>query len=962
MKKRNLTIACLIAAFAMILSFGTLSALEVPEDPVVEGIERVSESEPGVGGYGDSYTPSISSDGRYVAFDSEADLVEEDTNDGDLDVYVYDRDAATPTTTAVSVIGPGLENEGETGEYHSYNPSISADGMRVAFESYAGDLVENDTNNDFIPVLDVFVRDLDDETTVLVSGTTDDIPEAPSRAEGDWSSGNGNSQNPSISADGRYVAFDSNADNLVENDSNYERDVFVHDLDTGDTVLVSVNSEGEQAVGDESSYAPSISGDGRYVAFYSDAYNLDPVDEPDYNYNIFVHDRDANGDGDYDEQDVEGGISTVRITKSLDGTGDADGDCYDPVISEDGRYVAFYSDADNLVETDTNDGYDVFVHDLQTGETELVNVSSDEEQAEYGSDSYVTGLSSDGRYISFTSDAENLVDDDENGYTDVFVRDTVAGTTTRITADDSGNEANGNSGEKEEFCWVTCGDTGGTAISADGRYVAFNSEADNLVETDTLGYTDVFVKDFLGEGPTITRISPDEGSIEGGTQVTISGSNFVDGATVTFGDVDATGVAVASLVATTPAHDAGLVDVTVTNPDGQSVTLTDGFTYKYAITSEAGANGVIEPLGETLVAAGGSQAYTMTADSSYEVEDVLVDGVSVGAVATYTFSDVSDNHSISVTFSLREIEPTDEENVAPDAPVLTSPANEAADVSLTPTLTAGAFSDANAGDTHSQTDWQISTLADFSSLVLDASSEESLKSFAVPDLILDPSTTYYWRAAYYDDEGAASDFSEVFSFTTEADADDLDADGIPDDQEVDEPVDLDGDGVDDRDQEGFTPIKSLKPGKFIGMKLPPGLILNALKSLSEDDFTDTGLPPNILFPFGVLSFKLEGMDAGGTTEIEIFFSEALPGVPLWHKYFETLGSWGDFSDNVRFVEEGGRFYAILTLVDGGFGDLDGVANGVIVDPSGLTEVEDTGGSSSESVLPSCFIDTAGFSF
>jgi IPT/TIG domain len=492
---------------------------------------------------------------------------------------------------------------------------------------------------------------------------------------------------------------------------------------------------------------------------------------------------------------------------------------------------------------------------------------------------------------------------------------------------------------------------GAVAVWSDSRNGSADIYMQNISADGVLG---------LGPAPTVTSITPSSGSTAGGTEVTISGENFIDRATVTFGGVEATGVTVASITATTPANDAVTVDVTVTNPDGQSATLSNGFTYKYTITSSAGSNGAITPLGETLVAAGGSQAYTMEADSSYEIDDVLVDGASVGAVSTYTFSDVNKDYTISVTFSLQDVEPSDEENVAPDAPVLTSPANAAVDVSLTPTLAAGAFSDANAGDTHSQTDWQISTLDDFSSLVLDVSSETSLKSFAVPDLILNPSTTYYWRAAYYDDEGAASDFSEAFSFTTEADADDLDGDGIPDDQEVDEETDLDGDGVDDRDQDDFTPIKSSKPGKSIGMKLPPGLVLNALKSLSEDDFSDTGLPPNILFPFGVLSFKIEGVDAGGTTAIEIFFSEAFPDVPLWHKYFETSGSWGDFSDNVQFVEEGGTYKVILTLVDGGFGDLDGVENGIIVDPSGLTEVEETGGSSSEGWLPSCFIDAAGF--
>jgi hypothetical protein len=404
--------------------------------------------------------------------------------------------------------------------------------------------------------------------------------------------------------------------------------------------------------------------------------------------------------------------------------------------------------------------------------------------------------------------------------------------------------------------------------------------------------------------------------------------------------------------------------------DGDSDNLTDleefqqgedpNVALTFTITASAVTGGVIDPLGEVTVVNEEDQAFTITPDSSYAIADVLVDGASVGAVTIYTFTNVIADHTISATFELEGA--NDEgENQPPSAPVLTSPANGATNVSLTPLLTTGEFSDPNSGDTHAKTQWQIRLDSDFDSAdatrrVLDRTSSTSLKSLQVPDLILNPSTMYYWRARFYDNNGAASGWSETFSFTTESDPADQDGNGIPDDQEVDEESDLDGDGVDDREQEGFTPIKSFKPGKSMGFKLPPGLVMKALQSLSEDDFTDTGLPPNILFPFGVLSFKVEGMDAGGTTEIEIFFSEAFPGVPLWFKYIDTMESWDDFKDYVQFVEEDGVYKVILTLEDGGFGDLDGVANGIIVDPSGLAEQEPESGSS-EGVLPSCFIDT-----
>jgi hypothetical protein len=299
-------------------------------------------------------------------------------------------------------------------------------------------------------------------------------------------------------------------------------------------------------------------------------------------------------------------------------------------------------------------------------------------------------------------------------------------------------------------------------------------------------------------------------------------------------------------------------------------------------------------------------------------------------------------------------------------PVLLWPVDGDVDVSLTPELMTDAFSDPDQGDTHLETQWQISTVSDFAEevdMVLDVTSEVKLTSLIVPDLILDPETTYYWRVKFFDDQGAASVWSETFSFTTisAAESGDANQNGIPDELEVDEYIDLDGDGVDDREQLDFTPIKSIIAGKFIGLKLPLGLVMRAFKSVSIDDFVQTGLPPGTLFPFGVLSFKIEDVDVGGTIDLEIFFSEGFPPIPLWFKYIDNEETWEDFQDHVQFVEEGGIFKVILTLEDGGFGDLDGVANGIIVDPSGLAEGDVESGSS-DGWLPSCFIDAAEFGF
>jgi|GEM_PF-1585857 len=219
-------------------------------------VQRVSVASGGTQGNGDSGCPSISADGRYVAFQSYAsNLVPGDTN-GTWDVFVHDR--LTGQTTRVSVASDGTQGNGD-----SECPSISADGRYVAFASLASNLVPGDTNGTW----DVFVHD-------RLTGQTTRVSVASGGAQG-----NSGSWCPSISADGRYVAFQSYASNLVPGDTNGVLDVFVHDRLTGQTTRVSVASDGTQ--GDSYSFGSSISADGRYVAFSSLASNLVPGDTND---------------------------------------------------------------------------------------------------------------------------------------------------------------------------------------------------------------------------------------------------------------------------------------------------------------------------------------------------------------------------------------------------------------------------------------------------------------------------------------------------------------------------------------------------------------------------------------------------------------------------------------------------------------------------------------------------------
>ncbi len=343
-------------------------------------------------------------------------------------------------TEKISVGSDGMEPNGA-----STGAAISADGRYVAFVSAASNLVADDNNGH----ADVFVYDRQTGATELASVDSAGNP------------ANGDSDNPRTSANGRYVAFVSSADNLVAADANGHSDVFVHDRQTGATQLVSPGAAHNQANGE--SDAPAISADGRYVAFVSTADNLVAADANGHS-DVFVHDRQT------------GATQLVSPGTAHNG---ANGESRAPAISADGRYVAFVSTADNLVAADTNGRADVFVYDRQTGATELVSVDSAGNQADDASDA--PAISADGRLIAFESRARNLVPRDANRDQDIFVRDRHAGATELVTVNSAGNQASSG------------GDA--PAISADGRFVAFHAGASNLVPADNNRFQDVFVHD-----------------------------------------------------------------------------------------------------------------------------------------------------------------------------------------------------------------------------------------------------------------------------------------------------------------------------------------------------------------------------------------------------------------------------------------------------------------------------------
>ncbi len=361
-------------------------------------------------------------------------------------------------TTLVSISTAGVQASAD-----STNASISADGRSVAFASAAADLVGDDTNG----VADVFVRDRVAGTTVRVS-----ISSSGEQA-------NGASSSPAIARDGRWVAFTSSATNLVSGDTNGYPDVFLHDLQTGTTTRVSVTSDGSQGAGQ--SFEPQISGDGRYIAFhtYSDLAGSGALTGMPNAYRV---DRTT---GRVEDLCVRWDGVFLRL-------------CLSPAISDDGRYVAFEAQGKLAVE-DANNTTDIYVRDMVAGTTTRVSVSS--AGAEANNQSVAPSISSDGRFVAFRSHASNLVTGDTNGFADVFIRDIASATTERVSVATDGSEANDQSFTRDV-------PVGSRLVSADGRYVAFESNATNLVTGDSNGaIRDVFIRDRTASTTAVVSIA-----------------------------------------------------------------------------------------------------------------------------------------------------------------------------------------------------------------------------------------------------------------------------------------------------------------------------------------------------------------------------------------------------------------------------------------------------------------------
>lgn len=462
---------------------------------------------------------SISSDGRYVAFCSTATNLDASDTNSVADVFVKDLQLGTLRLASTDSTGAVQANAA------CDSPILTTNGRYVLFCTAATNLTSDGAST----TVGVFRKDLQTGAVTRVTQNADTAADAASGAA-------------AVNSDGRYVVFCSSAGNLVTDDLNNTCDVFFRDLQAQSVALVSTRSAdaATEIAANAFSDSAAISDDGRYVAFRSAASNLVDGDSGAY-ADIFLADLQTG--------------SVVRVSTGLSGF-EANGDSDAPALSSDGRYIAFRSEASNLVAGDTNGLADIFVVDMQAHTTVRANTNNGGAQTQslpnyHPGDSDAPAISADGRYVAFQSYAANLVDDDANGFADIFVKDLTSGKTTRVSTATGGAEANNASAapdisadgryvvfqtlagisditagvqvyRKDRVSDVTLpvsvsssgaianDDAYSASISADGRYVAFASDAENLVAGDGNGTTDVFVKD-LTSGALMLASSDNNG-------------------------------------------------------------------------------------------------------------------------------------------------------------------------------------------------------------------------------------------------------------------------------------------------------------------------------------------------------------------------------------------------------------------------------------------------------------------
>jgi len=477
-----------------------------------------------------SFSPSFSKDGTKVAFASvSSKLVSDDTNMKE-DVFV--RDLVTGIVTRVSTNSEGLQSS--TGGFNVNSPQFSPDGTKLVFTSDASDLVEGDTNNS----RDVFVKNLVTGLTTRIS-TSSEGGEALLLLGQDRITHPLLNMLPEFSPDGTKVMFWSSANNLVPNDTNNDTDLFIKDLVTSKLTRISVDAQGLQADKDSSIAGLFVSGQSVFTlstnpvvtstvsANGASTSNVPPVIvdassataplsataasvftspstanfSPDGTKVVFTSSLislvsgDSNNTMDVFIKDLQTGEVT-RININAAGeqarSQSSISSSYKPSFSPDGSKVIFYSNADNLVENDTNNAADIFIADIKT--KVITRVSMGQNGAQGNGSSSIPIFSPDGSKIAFISRANNLVAGDTNDGPDIFIKDLVTGAVRRVNTDSNGMQASHNvildsssngAGERLSF-------------SPDGSKISFSTHAENLVAGDG-DMEDVFLKDISTE-------------------------------------------------------------------------------------------------------------------------------------------------------------------------------------------------------------------------------------------------------------------------------------------------------------------------------------------------------------------------------------------------------------------------------------------------------------------------------
>ncbi|MFT7640408.1 MAG: Tol biopolymer transport system component [Pirellulaceae bacterium] len=410
---------------------------------VIDTVDWISQS-----GNAASTKPSISADGRYVAFASSAtNLVGEDTN-GNEHIFVYDRIDGTMKLLSES-------DGGQLGDRNSTDPVISADGKFVAFQSEARNLVPGDENGNSDPSSgrDIFVYDLELNSIERVS-LRDNGGES-NQASGE----------PSISGDGRYVAFQSSANNLVSGYAVGNTNVYLYDRNATESKIIGISVPFADIETNRDSLSPAISTDGAYVAFEFSVDKNDDNQDLNYRYTDIHLYSTASG-------------AVERITGTKIGIAADGAKSEEPSISADGRYIAFESNHEDIDFYDTNNAIDIFVYDRVEGTTRRVSANGST-GGQMFKDSTNPSLSGDGRFVAFESMASNLVDLDTNNSIDIFMTDLATGEIALASVNDAGVQG-------DDYSYLP-------SLSYDGRSMAFQSAASNMVPEDAGAVVDIFV-------------------------------------------------------------------------------------------------------------------------------------------------------------------------------------------------------------------------------------------------------------------------------------------------------------------------------------------------------------------------------------------------------------------------------------------------------------------------------------